>query len=163
MQFPMSINLFFRSFFRYLLIFLIFFLSAGALFGGYMLISDSSGASLHLPADTLTGSPFTNFTIPGIILLFSLGIFPLFLIYPLIFRPDWPRANLFNLYSERYWAWTYSLYVGIILVIWIDFQIFLIGGGSRIQFIYALLGIGIVITALLPSNIRFYSKMKDVE
>lgn len=150
---------FFRVFFRYLLIFQMFFLAVGALFGGFMLISVPSGNSLQFPEGSLTNSPFSDFTIPGFILLTSLGIFPLFLIYPLIFRPDWKWANLLNIYKDRYWAWTYSLYIGIILVFWIDIQIYLIGGGALIQFFYALFGICIVITALIPSNIDFYSKI----
>jgi hypothetical protein len=152
----MKINQFFQVFYRFLLIFLIFFLSVGALFGGFMLISDPSGYSLRFPANSLTNSQFSDFTIPGVILFISLGLFPLFLIYPLIFRPGWKWANSLNIYKNRYWAWTYSMYVGIILIIWIDVQIYLIGGGALIQFLYAVLGVCIVITALIPSNMDFY-------
>jgi hypothetical protein len=148
---------FFRLFFRYLLIFQMFFLSVGALFGGYMLINDPSGNSLQFPEGSLTNSPFSDFTIPGVVLFMSLGIFPLFLIYPLIFRPEWRWTNLLNIYKNRYWAWTYSLYVGIIMVLWIDIQIYVIGGGATIQLFYALFGICTVITALMPSNLDLYS------
>jgi hypothetical protein len=154
----MNISWFLKVFFRSQLIFLMFFLSIGALFGGYMLISDPSGNSLKFPEGSLANSPFSDFTIPGVFLFISLGVFPLSLIYPLIFRPSWEWANLLNIYKNRYWAWTYSLYVGIILVIWIDIQIYLIGGGTLIQFSYALIGISIVITALIPSNIKYYSE-----
>jgi hypothetical protein len=153
----MNISRFFHVFFRSQLIFLMFFLSVGALYGGIMLTSDPSGNSLQFPEGTLANSPFLDFRIPGVFLFVSLGIVPLLLIYPLIFRPVWHWANLLNIYRDRYWAWTYSLFVGIILIIWIDIQIYLLGGGTLIQFFYALIGISIVITALIPSNMDFYS------
>ena len=51
---------------------------------------------------------------------------------------------------------TGSLYTGIMLIIWIDVQIMLIGGGHYIQFIYALLGVIIVVSSLVPSVKTYY-------
>ena len=154
----MKINRILKSFFRYLFIFLMFFLSVGALFGGFMLLSDSSGGALKMPLNVLSNSPFPDFLIPGLILFIFIGVFPLLLVYALIVRPQWNWANSLNIYKGRYWAWTYSLYVGIILVIWIDMQILLLGYGAFIQTFYALLGITVIIVALIPSNIRYYTE-----
>lgn len=142
---------------RYLLIFLIFFLSVGALFGGFMLLSDPSGGALKMPLSALKNSPFPDFLIPGLILFVFMGLVPLMLVYALIARPGWKWANCLNIYKLRHWSWTYSLYTGVVLVIWIDIQILLLGYGALIQTVYALLGIIIVIVALMPANMNYYT------
>ncbi len=142
----------------YLLIALLIFLSFGAIYGGISLIFDSSGASLQVKIDEYFNYPFEDFTLPGLLLLILFGILPLLLIYPLIKKPKFPWANVFNIYKRRHWAWTYSLYLGIILVIWIDMQIMMIGYYAFIQVFYSLFGLAIIIVSLLPKHMRFYSK-----
>jgi hypothetical protein len=154
----MKSRLFFQKFFHYLLIFLVFFLSAGALFGGYMLLSDPSGSSLKMPITALANSPFSDFVIPGLILFIFMGLIPLTLVYALIARPAWHRANFLNIYKTQHWSWTYTLYVSIILVIWIDVQIWFLGYGAFIQTLYALLGIFMIIITLIPSNMHYYAE-----
>jgi hypothetical protein len=136
------------------------FLSVGALFGGYMLLMDTSGLALQMPANALENSPFTDYLIPGLILLVFMGLLPLTLVYALIFRPDWSWAGFLNIYRTQYWAWTYSLFVGVILVIWIDIQIFLLGYDAVIQTVYALYGIVLIIVVLIPSNMQYYADKK---
>ena len=140
----------------YLLVFLIAIESCGALFGGYNLMNDPTGESISLPIELLENSVFRNYSIPGIILFTVLGIFPLFLVYPLLSKPNWPPINLLNIYKHYHWAWTYSVYTAIILIIWINIQMLLLEGGSRIQGAFGLLGIIILIIALLPSVKRYY-------
>ncbi|QHT65788.1 hypothetical protein GXP67_03465 [Rhodocytophaga rosea] len=35
----------------------------------------------------------------------------------LLIRPTWNWACEFNIYQDKYWAWTYSLFTGIIVII----------------------------------------------
>jgi hypothetical protein len=142
----------------YLLIALLLILSFGAIYGGISLIFDSSGASLHLKIDEYFNYPFEDFTLPGFFLFILFGIMPLLLIYPLIKKPKLPWANVFNIYKKRHWSWTYSLYLGIILVIWVDMQILMIGYYAFIQIFYSLFGLAIIIVSLLPKHMRFFSK-----
>lgn len=140
----------------YMLIFLLVFQSASALYGGAGLIFSPSGQFMQMPVDWLEKTPFHTFLIPGLILGILLGLLPLFLVFPLLFKLDWKWANVLNVYKDRYWAWTYSLYVGIMLVIWITVQIYWLGGGSFLQTLYSLVGLAILIASLLPRVERFY-------
>jgi hypothetical protein len=157
----MKIKSFSKPFFRFTLIFLVFFLSAGALYGGLLLIIDPSGGGLRMPLSALADSPFPDYLIPGLILFISMGLFPLTLVYALVTKPAWKWAGCLNIYKDRHWSWTYSLYVSIMLVIWIDIEILFLGYGAFIQTFYALLGILMIIVTLIPSNIDYYTE-KDI-
>ncbi len=148
-----------RPFDLYLLILLVFFQALSGLAGGFSLIIDPSGERLYMPAEKfLVGTPFNDYLIPGIILGFLLGIFPLIVFIGLLRRPNWPWADALNPYSNRHWAWAFSLYMGIMLVIWIDVQVMMIGYQNALQSIYAFVGITIVILTLLPAVMRYFRK-----
>jgi hypothetical protein len=140
----------------YILILAVTFQAMGALYGGINLINDPSGDSIKLPITLLEGTMFSSYLIPGIILFLLLGFFPLFLIFPLIFKPNWPIINGLNIYKSYHWAWTYSLYSSIILIIWINVQMMILGTGSVMQGTFGLLGIFILITSLTPGTKRYY-------
>ncbi len=142
----------------YMLIILFVILSLGAIYGGISLIYDSSGAGLRLKIEEYYNYPFKDFMLPGLILFITFGIMPLLLIYPLLTKPKLPWANVFNVYKKRHWAWTYSLYIGIGLVIWIDFQIATMGYYTSIQIAYSLYGLALIVVSLLPKHMRFYAK-----
>ena len=139
----------------YLLLSLIVLQALSGIFGGLSLSLSPSGHFMHMPLSMLDNSPFSNFLFPGMILLILLGFFPAFIGWALLFRPSWTWPGIINIYKGIHWAWAYSLYIGIILVIFILFEIMFIGY-DILQIIYGLVGTGIIITALLPSNMRFY-------
>jgi len=143
---------------RYLLIAVIIFLGISGIFGGISLIIDPSGSNLQLSTAFLESTPFTSFLIPGIILLIFLGVFPCITAYGLISRRKLRVANRVNIYKRKHWAWTYSLYCGIMLVLWIDIQVMMLGGGYILQSIYAILGVTIIILTLSPQLMKFYKK-----
>lgn len=147
-----------KSIWTYLLIFLIFFQGVSGLFGGLGLITDPSGEQLQMPLTFLEGTPFSNYIIPGIILFLILGCFPVLVGFGLFRQPDWEWAEQLNVYRDQHWAWTFSLYTAIALIIWIDVQIMMIGYGHFIQSFYAFLGAGILIVALLPPVKRNYAR-----
>jgi hypothetical protein len=134
---------------------LLIFQGASALFGGAGLIFDPSGGAVQMPLSLLEKSFFSNYLIPGLILFVVLGVFPLFILYPLIARPEWKWAGFLNLYPEMYWGWTYSLYTAIMLIIWITFQTMIVGY-HVLQTVYALLGIAILIMTLAPTVKNHY-------
>jgi len=140
----------------YILIIAVAFEAFGALFGGISLMNDPSGNTIKLPITLLEGTIFSSYLIPGIILFLLLGFFPLFLIFPLIFKPNWPIINGLNIYKSYHWAWTYTLYMAIMLIIWINIQMMILGTGSIIQGAYGLYGVFILLLTLLPGVKRYY-------
>ena len=149
-----------RPFSFYLLFSLLLFQALGGIYGGLCLTLSPSGQILHLPLSVLDKSPFGSFLLPGLILLILLGLFPAIISWALFARPGWAWLDVINVYRGIHWAWTYSLYLGIMLVIWILIEIMFIGY-DILQIVFGLLGIGIIITALLPSNMRFYGWNRD--
>jgi hypothetical protein len=131
--------------------FLMFLLAVSGLMGGGAFLLDPSGYLLQMPLSLLESSPFPNYLVPGIILFILLGCYPTVMCYALIKKPAWIFFEWINLYKDHHWAWSGSLYSGIILILWIDFQILFIGYGSVLQSIYGLLGVSIIICTLLPS------------
>ena len=138
------------------LLFLLLFLFLGALYGGAVLILDPSGGLLQMPVIILENSPFNNFLIPGLILFTVLGLLPALVFYSLLKQPQWTWVNVLNVYSDMYWAWTFTLYVGFVLIIWISVQTLLINSVHLVHTGYILLGLSIVCIALLPSVRQHY-------
>ncbi|MFZ4546284.1 MAG: hypothetical protein ACOYN4_02550 [Bacteroidales bacterium] len=143
----------------YFLVFLVAIQSVAALYGGLSMITDPSGSSLQLEIQLLQGSMFNSYIIPGLVLFILLGLFPFILIYPLLFKPKWELMNLFNIYSGYYWAWTYTLYTAIMLIIWINVQFLIIGSVSKLQGYVGLYGVLILIVTLMP-RVRRYFKVQ---
>ncbi len=140
----------------YFLWILIFFLSIGAWYGGLSLITDPSGSLLQITTSYLDNSPFNDFLIPGLILLIFLGIFPLFLLFGFIKKDKIKWAGILNIYLDQHWAWTYSLYLSIMLIIWINIQIIMVGY-DILQSVYSLYGVVILILTLLPGVKAYFS------
>lgn len=149
-----------KNILRYLLIAIIVIIAISGISGGVSLMVDPSGANIQLNTSLLESTIFHNFLVPGIILFLLLGIFPFIAAFGLMTRKKSKLLNRFNPYKKKHWAWAYSLYCGIILVLWIDFQVMMIGGGYILQSIYAILGVIVIILTLLPSTIRFYKIKK---
>jgi hypothetical protein len=140
----------------YILIIVMALEALGAIFGGVSLMSDPSGESIQLPITLLEGTIFNSYIIPGAILFLLLGFFPLFLIFPLIFKPNWPIIDVLNIYKGYHWAWTYSVYTALMLIIWINVQMMILGTGSIIQGAFGLVGVLILILTLSPGVKRYY-------
>jgi len=75
-----------RKSLRIVAITLLIFLGIGGVYGAWMLISDPSGGKFEWSLELLEGTPFNSFLIPGIILLLSNGLFPLYIATAAIMR-----------------------------------------------------------------------------
>jgi len=135
---------------RNLLIFLLIFLGLGAIFGGGILIVSPSGKIFGMPLSMLENSPFNNFLVPGICLFVILGIVPIGLSVALIKKPEYKFAELFNFYSDIYWAWTYCIFVAFALIIWIQIEMTFLRAVHWSHSLYMFLAIAILFVALLP-------------
>ena len=147
-----------KQFQRNLIILLLIFLSLGALFGGVALIISPSGELIQMPVSMLEPSPFNDFLIPGIILFIVFGVFPLIISYALLYKPKSKIANLLNIFSDMHWAWTYTIYIGFGIIIWIQMQMVFIDDVHWAHTTYVFWGIAILLLALLPKVRGMYKK-----
>jgi hypothetical protein len=146
-----------RPFETYLHIVLLGFLSANGLAGGGLLALAPDGHLIQMQPDWLEGTPFPNFLIPGLLLFTFVGLLSGFTCLGLAFRSNWKLGKALNIYEDRHWAWTWSLYCAISLMIWIVAQQFL----TRyfiLQPILMALGILILIVTLLPRVMKSYAQ-----
>lgn len=144
------------KFYRNLLIFLLGFLSLGAIYGGIAFIIKPDGSFFGIPIEVLQNSPFTNFLIPGIILLITFGLFPIYVIFALVRKPQNKFLQKLNLLYDHHFSWTFAIYVGFALIIWINIQTLIFNSVDALHTIYSTLGIFIVCIALLPSTRNWY-------
>jgi hypothetical protein len=135
-----------------------FFQAISGLAGGIGLTFSPNGKSIQMPLSMLENTPFNNFLIPGLFLLIFLGVFPTLLGYAMVKEPNWNWANKLNVHKKYHFLWTYSLYLGIMLILWINIQMYMVGGGNILQFIYGMLGTLILIVALSPQVMDYYKK-----
>jgi len=126
--------------YKSILISLLGFLSLGAFYGGIVLIISPDGSFFNMPSDLLSNSPFKSFLIPGILLLTTFGIFPIFVIYGLIKKPDSKILNKLNLLYDYHFAWTFAVYIGFGQIIWINIQTLIFNSVDIIHTIYSSLG-----------------------
>ena len=54
---------------------LLLFNGAGAVYGGWLLLTDPSGANIQLSQTTMDQTPFPDFLIPGSVLFLCIGLF----------------------------------------------------------------------------------------
>lgn len=140
----------------YLICLLLLLTSLNALVAGAGLVIFSDGKWIGLPLSWLNGTPFASFRIPGLLLFTFIGLGCLLTAIGLFFRPAWHWPNRFNMYKEKFWAWTSSVYCGIMLCVWIVVQQ-LLTDYFILQPIIASVGILILVLTLLPRVQSFYS------
>ena len=136
---------------RYFLTGILLLLSIGALYGGSSMLLYPDGSQLGLPSGLLEETPFSNYRIPGFLLLVLLGLFPLLTAYGLVFRHSFRWTRALNLFPKYHWSWTFSYYTGIVLILWINMQLLLGIGFHLLHFVYDMLGLLIIIITQLPA------------
>jgi hypothetical protein len=140
----------------WLLVFSLLFLALGGLIGGIGMLLDASGRLLGMD-DVLPLLPVADYTLPGLFLLWVMGVVPLLLSYGLLARPDWAWAQALSRWSGHHWAWIGTLALGMLLVIWLVVQGLLIGFSWPIQYVTAVNGLLIIVLALAPEVRRAYA------
>ncbi|MCD2259604.1 hypothetical protein [Psychroserpens luteolus] len=141
------------------LYFLLIFLGIGAIYGGSLLVVSPSGEALGLPLSLLETSPFSNFLIPGIILLLLLGIAPLLLVIALVKKPSSRFAQWCNCFKDMHWSWSFTIYLAFALMIWIQVQEVLINSVYWLHTLYMLWAMLILFVAIHPTIRHNYNDM----
>jgi hypothetical protein len=103
-----------------------------AIAGGTLLVADPSGSVLGMPLLLLDGTPFSNYFIPGLILILTIGVASL------------SAAAAVGLRLRHGSALT--ILEGVLLSGWIIIQVVMIGQFNVLQVIFG--GIGFVIFGL---------------
>lgn len=128
----------------------------GALYGSIAMLIKSDGALLSMNTDWLKHSPFSTFLIPGIILFFIGVLLPAMSIYGLWRKSEMKSMEAINIFHDKHWGWTFSLYTGITMIIWIAIQQ-MMTQYFILQPILTLNGVGIIVLTLVPRMIRCFS------
>jgi hypothetical protein len=131
------------------------FLATGALYGGTAFIIAPNGSLLGMSEEWISGTFFHSFIIPGILLIIFLGILPILSIFGLRSRGDSRILEKLNIYKNRHWAWSYSLYTGIIAIIWIVCQQ-LLTSYFILQPIISATGLLIILVTISPRVQKYY-------
>lgn len=117
-----------------------------AILGGAQLVSDPTGASAALPLEWLQGSPFSDYLIPGLLLLVAVGLGT-----SLAAGTTWlgcRRAGLLAMAS------------GFVLVVFILTEVWMVGWRTLLQPLFLVLGLLILALGLaahrqtLPAALR---------
>ena len=140
----------------YWLIFFLLFLAFGGLYGGIAMLLDPSGAALDM-AGILPPLPVPNFVLPGLFLLFVMGLMPIVLVYALLARPEWDGLRRLLGGNGPYWAWNATIILSLTLAVWLTVQGFLIGFRWPIQYVTAVNGFLILLLALTPGVRQHYA------
>lgn len=143
---------------RNILLILLALLGIGALCGGGVLIISPSGQLIGMPLSMLDNSPFPNFLIPGIVLFSVLGLLPCLLVFALLKKPESTLAERINFFYDMHWSWSFSIYVGFALIIWIQLEMVFLNGVHWLHTLYMFWAVAILFIALLPPVRAFYKK-----
>jgi hypothetical protein len=103
----------------------------GAIYGGYNLIIHPDGSSLQLSTGWLQYTPFSDYLIPGIILITVNGFFGIFVLVTLIIR-------------HRMYPW-FVVTQGALLTGWILIQMIMIRTVIAIQVVFGIIGVLLIL------------------
>ncbi len=112
----------------------------GGIFGGVAFVLAPDGDLLRIPTSYLEGTPFSDFLIPGLLLLTVLGVFPL--------------VVAVGLWRRRPWAWFGAFAVGCGLVIFELVEYAMIGQDPQ-QLVWGSIGGLIAVLCIAPSVQRY--------
>ena len=148
----------------YVLIALEVLLAFLGFFSGGSFLKDPSGESHDMDTTILEGTPVGDFTLVGLFFVIAYGILPVLAVYGLWRLPRWRWTDAVNKWTGQNWAWSATVAIGVILIVWIVVEVILIGspdGFPRfLQVMMTLLGIVILALAMLP-RVRAYAKLAD--
>jgi hypothetical protein len=146
-----------RPFETWILWLLLFVLSVNGLIAGSMMLIRPDGSLLKMDPEWLSGSPFSTYVIPGCLLFSFIGILPALSIAGMAIKQDWRWPERLNIYRNRSWGWTYSLFSGIGTIIWIIIQQF-VTKFFILQPVILSMALAIVVLTLMPRTMKYFDR-----
>jgi hypothetical protein len=125
---------------------LLFILCSSALYGGYNMINDPSGGSLHLPFYLLYETVFNDYVSIGWILLIVVGSFSFFVM-------------LLMFCKSRFYSF-FIILQGAFLSIFIFVQLLLLNETFYIQYIYLAIGVALIYLGALQNQRKIEKESK---
>lgn len=132
------------------------FLSINGVIGGVLMLSDPNGAPMGMPVSVLEYTPFQNFFLPGLWLIFIWGVGGLVALIGLWLRPEWLNFSILKRLTHEHWGWTLSVILGLALLVWLTVQVFTLPSLAPIQFILYGLAVLLIGLPLLPQMRQYY-------
>lgn len=142
------------------LIFMLLFLSFGAIYGGTLFLLQPDGSAIGMTVDQLKLSIFKDFFIPGLILLIIFGFFPIFLVFAIIKKPKVLFFEKLNFWAEYHFAFSFTFYTGIVLISWIHIQMIILKTVNPLHTIFTFYGLLLIIIVFLPSTRKYFQFKK---
>jgi len=137
---------------------LIVLLGIGSLSGSVLMLTDPSGNSINMSTVILENSPFKDFFVPAVLLLIFFGIIPLLLLRPLLKKSYSRFFEGLNILTDMQWPWTFSIYVSMALIIWIQVQMEMLREVNWIHTLFTFWGLAILALGLMPAVRLRYKK-----
>jgi hypothetical protein len=109
------------------------FIGITAIAGGFRLVSNPNGTS-DIPIEWLNSSPFTNYLIPGLVLLIVIGFGNVL-------------GGIFSFLSKRY-AGGLAAMLGTFLILFMAIEVWFVGLRNFLQPLYFILGAIILVLGL---------------
>lgn len=131
---------------------------------GIQFLIDPTGGTHGMDTDILEGAPIGDFTIVGLFFVTIFGILPVLTIFGLWKLPRWRWTDTINRWTGQNWAWSSTVAIGVILIVWIAVEIMYVGSPSGFpRFLQVMMTIlGVVFIALaMTDRVRAYAKLMD--
>jgi hypothetical protein len=109
------------------------FIGITAIAGGFRLVSNPNGTS-DIPLEWLNSSPFTNYLIPGLVLLIVIGFGNVL-------------GGIFSFLSKRY-AGGLAAMLGTFLILFMAIEVWFVGLRNFLQPLYFILGAIVLVLGL---------------
>ena len=130
---------------------------------GLNFLQDPTGMSHGMDRSILVTTPVSTFTPVGLFFVACYGILPVLTVYGLWMLPRWRWTDAFNRWTRQNWAWTTTVAIGVILIVWIAVEVALIGSPAglprTLQVTMALFGAVLIALAMLP-RVRTYARSR---
>jgi hypothetical protein len=125
--------------------------------GGWSFIGDPTGAGLQAKPTWLERTPVEDFLLPGLFLFGAYGIGGAIVIAGLLGRGSpGPLARL-DRWIGWHWSWAGAIAYGVVLVLWIAYELLVMPERIWIQPVLIVVGVLIATIPLLPSMRRWYA------
>jgi len=109
------------------------FIGITAIAGGFRLVSNPNGTS-DIPIEWLNSSPFTNYLIPGLVLLIVIGV-------------GNALGGIFSFLSKKY-AGGIAAILGTFLILFMAFEVWFVSLRTFLQPLYFILGAIVLVLGL---------------